>query len=102
MKKSLSGIFIVFAFVLITSFALCGVESGYAWDDSDEYEDAYNYSGAYNDAYQTSQNTAAFDGGSGSTINTSVSQSYPVGDVPDVGEGRAYGYQDQDGNYHSY
>lgn len=48
---------------------------------------ANDYIGAYNypaDAGDVARDTSAFDGGSGSTSNTSA-QSYPVGDVPDVG-----------------
>lgn len=68
------------------------VPAAFAGDDdqlagSGEYVGAYNYSGAYEQAHETAQDTAYFDGGDGSTINTSVSQEYPLGDVPEVGEG---------------
>ena len=87
---------------LVAVLFLLALASGVHAEDSD-YVGGYNYSDdAYYDAYQTSQNTSAFDGGPGSTINTGVSQTYPYGDVPDVGECGPVGYYDEDGNYHSY
>ena len=94
MRTSLAAVLVVSLFVF-----LMWTQQAYA---EDEYVGAYNYTDdAYYDAYEASNNTAAFDGGYGSTINTSA-DSYPVGDVPDVGEGVPVGYVDQDGNYHSY
>ena len=55
--------------------------------------------GAYDDATGTASDTAYFDGGSGSTINTSASTE---SSVPDVGPSGPVGYYDQDGEYHSY
>lgn len=57
---------------------------------------------AYEDLQGTYEDTSYFDGGPGSTINTSPSYESPVSDVPDVGEGVAVGYVDDSGDYHDY
>ena len=75
------------AVVVVLSCALWSVKDGLCYDDS-----------AYGDAQGTASDTAYFDGGSGSTINTSTTYS---SSVPEV-QGQPIGYQDQDGNYHSY
>ena len=62
------------------------------------------FAGAWDDAQSTYEDTSTFDGGSGSTINTSPS-SYDSGDyssVPDIGDAGPVGYYDENGNYHSY
>lgn len=56
--------------------------------------------GAWDDAVGTYEDTSYFDGGSGSTINTYGS--YSSYDVPDIEDAGPIGYQDEDGNYHSY
>jgi len=50
-------------------------------------------------ALAESWDTENFDGGPGSTINTTVDTS---SDVPDVGPSGAVGYYDEDMEYHSY
>ncbi|MDD5085250.1 MAG: hypothetical protein PHE61_04305 [Candidatus Omnitrophica bacterium] len=94
MKTKLASLLLFFMFFLAVCPLIALAES------SDEYTGAYNYSGSYDEARETSSNSSAFDGGSGSTYNTS-SSSYPVGDVPDVGDSGPVGYYDESGNYHS-
>ncbi|MDD5633847.1 MAG: hypothetical protein PHW46_01055 [Candidatus Omnitrophica bacterium] len=60
------------------------------------------FAGATDDAYGTYDDTAYFDGGDGSTIDTSPSAGSYSSDVPDVGESAPVGYYDENGNYHSY
>lgn len=94
MKAKLAGLLLVFAFFLAVCPLVALAES------SDDYVGAYNYSGSYDEARQASSDSSTFDGGYGSTSNTS-SSSYPVGDVPDVGESGPVGYYDENGDYHS-
>lgn len=74
---------IIFGLIAFISPALALAEDEIV--GSDEYAGAYNYSGAYEDAKDTATDSSAFDGGDGSTLNTSA-ESYPLGDVPDIGE----------------
>ncbi len=74
------------AILLLILFMVPALPAAHADDlvGSDEYAGAYHYDDAHNQARETATDSSAFDGGSGSTSNTSTSY-YPVGDVPDIG-----------------
>lgn len=88
MKGIKSPLFMMLFVMVIASFTL--LPAVYAEDvvGSDEYEGAYYYGEAYDQARQWADESDA--------------KYTPVGDVPEVGEGQAVGYVDDEGNYHSY
>ena len=83
MKRSIS--------IMLIAVFILAVSSQIAWG-------ACGSCGAHGQATETAQDTATFDGGSGSTINTSVPDNSNSGSVPSVGEGRAYGSPDDGTN----
>ena len=53
-----------------------------------------SFAGAYDDLEDTYEHTSAFDGGSGSTINTSPSAYDSGSSVPDIGPSGPVDYSD--------
>ncbi len=76
---------------MFTAVFILAVSAGVAWGGCGSCD-------AHGQATETAQDTATFDGGSGSTINTSVPDNSNSGSVPSVGEGRSYDSPDSGTN----